>query len=192
MSQSPQPAGGFSPAVARILDRNRAFAARAAHRKPLSGRPRLKLAVVSCMDTRLTRMLPQALGLEDGDAVFIKTAGATVVDPYGELMRSLLVAVGELGVTDVMVVGHTDCGTCGMHAEHLLAALERAGADGERIRLAASDPGVVRVLGGFPALEPEVASTVRAVREHPLMPASLRVAGFTINVETGELTAIDA
>lgn len=49
------------------------------------------------MDTRLTRLLPDALGLANGDAVIVKVAGATIVDPYGGAMRSLLVAV--LGFT---------------------------------------------------------------------------------------------
>lgn len=37
--------------------------------------PDKKLAIVSCMDTRLTELLPAALGLKNGDAKIIKNAG---------------------------------------------------------------------------------------------------------------------
>lgn len=36
--------------------------------------PTKKLAVLTCMDTRLTELLPKALGLRNGDAKIIKNA----------------------------------------------------------------------------------------------------------------------
>ena len=55
--------------------------------------PDKKLAVVSCMDTRLTALLMAALGLKNGDAKIIKVAGAEVSHPFDSVMRSLLIAV---------------------------------------------------------------------------------------------------
>ena len=159
----------------------------------IAGRPTKHLAVISCMDTRLTRMLPRALGLADGDAVIIKAAGATIVDPYGEVMRSVLVAVGELGVTEVMVIGHTNCGTHGMHATDLLDALRASGVAQEHIDEAlAADLRAAAVLNGFSCLETEVAASVEKIRAHPLVPPSVSVRGFVINIETGELTEVSA
>ena len=183
--------GTVGPVVGRILATNRTYveATRDATR-PESGRPALGLAVVSCMDARLTRLLPDALGLEDGDAAIVQAAGATIVDPYGEVMRSLLVAIGELGVRAVLVVGHTDCGTCGMRAEHLLEALAQAGSDAQALAEAAADREIMARLAGFERLEGEVADSVRAIRTHPLVPRSVRVTGCTIDVATGELTLV--
>ena len=45
--------------------------------------PNKKLAIVSCMDTRLTELLPQALGLKNGDAKMIKNAGGVISSPFG-------------------------------------------------------------------------------------------------------------
>ena len=187
-----KPEPTYPPAVASVLAHNRAFVARGDWRDHAApGRPAKQLAVVTCMDTRLTRLLPDALGLQNGDAKIIKVAGATIVEPYGEVMRSLLVAVAELGVTDVMVVGHTSCGTCGMEAAHMLEELGRAGVPRERIEAAiARDPRAASLLNGFEDLEDEVRASVRKVREHPLMPDGVRVWGFTIDIETGELTAV--
>ena len=61
--------------------------------------PDKKLAIVSCMDTRLTELLPAALGLKNGDAKIIKNAGGVISHPFGSVIRSLLVAIYELGVT---------------------------------------------------------------------------------------------
>src|SRR5947207_13315606 len=70
----------------------------------LSPRPTRRLAVVTCMDTRLTK---QTLGLGDGDAHIIRNAGGIVTD---DALRSLLVSHYLLGTEEFMVINHTDCG----------------------------------------------------------------------------------
>ena len=70
----------------------------------ISPRPRLALAVVTCMDTRLSR---RALGLEPQDAHIIRNAGGIVTD---DVIRSLLISHYLLGTSEIMVVNHTDCG----------------------------------------------------------------------------------
>lgn len=184
----------YSPAVSEILISNHTFVGRSgAGERPATGRPAKHLAIVTCMDARLTELLPQALGIHDGDAAIIQVAGATIVDPYGEAMRSLIVAIAELGVTDVMVIGHTDCGTCGMEADHLLAAIEKAGVAHDTVEAElAREPRTREVLKGFNHLEDEVARSVQTIRSHPLVPESVNVTGFTIDVVTGALSPVNA
>src|SRR5713226_9161650 len=43
--------------------------------------PRRSMAVVTCMDCRLVQMFEQALGLERGDVLELRTAGATIPKP---------------------------------------------------------------------------------------------------------------
>ena len=71
--------------------------------------PDKKLAIVTCMDTRLLELLPAALGIKNGDAKIIKNAGGVISHPFGSAVRSLLIAIYELGVEDILVIGHTDC-----------------------------------------------------------------------------------
>ena len=66
------------------------------------------------MDTRLTELLPAALGLKNGDAKIIKNAGGLVISAFDSAMRSLIVAIYELGVQEIMVVAHSHCGACHM------------------------------------------------------------------------------
>ena len=69
--------------------------------------PAKKLAIFSCMDTRLVDMLEPALGLSRGEAKVIKNAGTVVTE---DVVRSLAVATYLLGVEEVMVIAHLDCG----------------------------------------------------------------------------------
>ena len=69
-----------------------------------------QLAIYTCMDTRLVDFLEPAMGISRGEAKVIKAAGNMITGPFDEVIRSLMVAVYEFGVTEIMVVGHEDCG----------------------------------------------------------------------------------
>ena len=85
-----------------ILEFNRRFVAERGYERYVTDKyPDKKVAVVTCMDTRLTELLPAALGLRNGDAKIIKNAGGTVLKPFSTEVRSLLVGIYELGVEDI-------------------------------------------------------------------------------------------
>lgn len=68
--------------IKEILDFNKQFVAEKKYEKYITSKyPDKKLVIVSCMDTRLTELLPAALGLKNGDAKLIKNAGATILSP---------------------------------------------------------------------------------------------------------------
>lgn len=69
------------------------------------------------MDTRLTGFLEPALGIERGDAKIIKNAGNTVVDQ--DVIRSVAASIFALGVEEVMVIGHTNCGMANVDPKNL-------------------------------------------------------------------------
>src|SRR3954468_418230 len=74
----------------------------------LSPRPRRKVAVLACMDTRID-LFPM-LGLERGDAHIIRNAGGLVTD---DAIRSLAASQRLLGTEEVVVVMHDGCGLQG-------------------------------------------------------------------------------
>ena len=105
--------------IDQIIEYNKDFVAQKRYEKYLTDKyPNKKLAVLSCMDTRLTKLLTAALGLENGDAKIIKNAGGLVISAFDSAMRSLIVAIYELGVEEIMVIAHTHCGACHMNYEH--------------------------------------------------------------------------
>ncbi len=114
--------------IDQIVEFNREFVASRGYEKHLTDKyPSKKLAVLSCMDTRLSVLLQEALGLKNGDAKIIKNAGAVIPSPWDSAMRSLIVAVYELGVTEIMVVAHTTCGACHMSFGHFKEEMLRRG-----------------------------------------------------------------
>ena len=151
--------------------------------------PDKKRAVVSCMDTRLSVLLQDALGLKNGDAKIIKNAGAVIPSPWDSAMRSLIVAVYELGVQEIMIVAHTSCGACHMHFSHFRE--EMLGRGIPESALERKDVDLEAWLEGFHDTEASVRRTVAAVKEHPLIPSDVSVRGFIIDSATGELTEVE-
>src|ERR1700683_5860566 len=79
--------------------------------RKLTPRPERKLAVLTCMDTRLSI---RTLGLSTGDAHIIRNAGGIVTE---DTMRSLVVCHYLLGTEEIMVINHTDCGFMGTRGQ---------------------------------------------------------------------------
>lgn len=153
--------------------------------------PDKKIAIVSCMDTRLTELLPAALGIKNGDVQIIKNAGAIISHPFGSVIRSLLVAIYELGVVEVMVIGHSDCGAQHMDYEQMIEEMKERGISEtqiEMLRYCGID--FKSWLRGFETPERSVRETVEQVKKHPLIPADVTVRGFVIDSTTGELTTV--
>lgn len=153
--------------------------------------PDKKIAILTCMDTRLTLLLPAALGLKNGDVKMIKNAGGIVCGPYDSAMRSLLVGVYELGVEEIMVIAHNDCGACHLSGKEMTHFMIERGVSPEAIAAAKSD-GVnpEEWLEGFHDTRQAVCASVAAIVGHPLMPRDISVRGFIIDSVTGALTEI--
>ncbi|MDE7160232.1 MAG: carbonic anhydrase [Muribaculaceae bacterium] len=153
--------------------------------------PDKKIAIVTCMDTRLVTLLPAALGLRNGDVKMIKNAGGTITNPFDSTVRSLLVAVYELGVEEIMVIGHTGCGVQGMDAEEMLHLMRERGVPQEHIDLMMHcGINLKEWLHGFEETPSAVRETVDLIGHHPLMPADITVRGYIMDSLTGELTPL--
>lgn len=155
--------------------------------------PDKKIAIVTCMDTRLIELLPAALGFRNGDVKIIKNAGAAIVNPFDSTMRSLLIAVYELGVNEIMVIGHTGCGVEGMDAAEMLHLMKERGVSEEHITLMEHcGINLKEWLHGFDDVDAAITETVDLIARHPLMPPTgVRVQGFVMDSYTGALRRIN-
>lgn len=178
--------------IDEILAHNRDFVAtRGYERYATSKYPDKRIAIVTCMDTRLVELLPAALGIRNGDVKMIKNAGGTITNPFDSTMRSILVAVYELGVNEVMVIGHTGCGVQGMDSAEMLHLMRERGIDDEHISLMRHcGIDLDSWLHGFDDTPAAIRETVDLVRHHPLMPADVKVAGYIMDSVTGELSSL--
>lgn len=180
--------------IQEILDYNARFVAGEEYRRYATDKyPDKKIAVVTCMDTRLVELLPAALGFRNGDVKIIKNAGATITNPFDSTMRSILIAIYELGVTEIMVIGHTGCGVQGMNPDHMLHLMEEGGVSREHITLMEHCGINLREwLRGFDDTDEAVRETVDLISHHPLLPPQgITVRGFVMETSTGALRPLD-
>ena len=178
--------------IEEILKHNCEFVAQKGYEKFATSKyPDKKIAIVTCMDTRLVELLPAALGLRNGDVKIIKNAGGTITNPFGSTMRSLLVAVYELGVNEIMVIGHTGCGVQGMNAAEMLHLMRERGVSEEHISLMRHcGIDLDSWLHGFEDTDAAVAETMDLIRNHPLMAQDVKVGGYIMDSLTGELRVV--
>jgi carbonic anhydrase len=140
--------------------------------------PARHLAVVACMDARLT--VEQFAGLKTGDAHIIRNAGGVVTD---DVIRSLLISHYLLGTNEWIIVEHTDCGMLTFKDEDFLAKLEKD------TGTAAHAPSHFYA---FPDLEPNLRRQIAKIRSHPWVPEQIPVRGFIYDVRSGKLNEVRA
>jgi carbonic anhydrase len=141
----------------------------------LSPRPRRKVAVLSCMDTRID-LFPM-LGIARGDAHIIRNAGGLVTD---DAIRSLSASQRLLGTEDIVVVMHDGCGLSGASEDDYAEAL-------------AAD-GVLPTwrLGAFDDVEATLGHSLARLRSSRELPSRESIRGFVFNPEDGTLREIAA
>jgi carbonic anhydrase len=140
----------------------------------LSPRPRRRIAVLSCMDTRID--LFPLLGIRRGDAHIVRNAGGLVTD---DAIRSLSVSQRLLGTEEILVVMHEGCG--------LLGASER-----EFSRALAADGATPTwALGAFDDLEATLRRGLARLRSSPELTSRERIRGSIFDPETGTLRDVE-
>lgn len=142
----------------------------------LPRRPAKKLAVVTCMDARMS--LQDILGLKSGDINVIRNAGGIVSK---DVIRSLIISHRLLGIEEIMIINHTDCGLLTFKDEEFREELvESTGTDVE----------APKVFYAFSDLEDNVREQISKVEKHPWIPRSVVVRGFVYDVKTGRLSEV--
>lgn len=183
----------MSALVDAIMAHNRAFVENRDYEQYDTTKfPDKKLAVLACMDTRLTGLLPAAMNFKNGDVKLIKNAGGTVNHPFGSVMRSLLIAVYELQAEEIAVVSHYDCGLRGLDPKKTIRKMLSRGVkrkDIDLINYCGFD--LEAWLAGFEDAGDNVRAAVNLIRSHPLMPGDIPVHGFLIDPRTGRLDLVN-
>ncbi|GAC1566396.1 MAG: carbonic anhydrase [Ktedonobacteraceae bacterium] len=166
---------------------------------PIIGHAPLKhMAVVTCMDCRLVEMFEQALGLQRGDVLELRTAGATIshIEREGagnDLIRSLAGGIYLLGVREVAVIGHTQCGLAHADPSALTASMQALGVDQQHLiqeEGLGDTQGLVNWLGAFNDVHVNVREVVNVIRNSPFLPR-IPVHGLVIDIETDKLEMVD-
>jgi len=135
--------------------------------------PGRKVAILACMDARLS---PYAIfGLREGDAHVIRNAGGAVTD---DAIRSLAISQRLLGTEEIILVHHTRCGMLTFTDDAFRQQLEQ-------------DTGVRPTWSAetFQDLEQDVRQSIARVTASPFIPKK-NVRGFVYEVEKGSLREV--
>jgi carbonic anhydrase len=159
--------------IDELIANNEAFS------EPLSSRhvdvrPRRRLAIVTCMDSRLDVFA--ALGLEVGDAHVLRNAGGVVSD---DVIRSLAISQRKLGTSAVMLIHHSDCGMQTLTDDGFRAEL-----------LEATGIAPAFAIESFTDEEADVRQSIERVRRSEFLPHRDEVRGFVYDVDTHRLREV--
>jgi carbonic anhydrase len=161
-------------AIDELLANNQAFAD-SLPAEHLDVRPRRRLAVVTCMDSRLDVF--SALGLGDGEAHILRNAGGVITD---DVIRSLAVSQRRLGTREVMLVHHTDCGMLSLSDDGFRAELQKA-----------TGVAPAFAIESFSDLDADVRQSVLRVRRSSFLLHREVVRGFVYDVDSHRLREVE-
>ena len=159
--------------IDELVANNRAFAASLPD-VHLDVRPSRRLAIVTCMDSRLDVFA--ALGLRDGEAHVLRNAGGVITD---DVIRSLAVSQRRLGTRAVMLVHHTDCGMQALTDDGFRRELQEA-----------TGVAPAFAIESFTDLDADVRQSILRVRRSDFVPHRDNVRGFVYDVDTHALREV--
>lgn len=180
------------PSLKEILKYNEYFVENKLYEPFLTTKfPNKRIVILTCMDTRLTEMLPKSMNFKNGDVKIVKSAGAVINHPFGGIMRSLIVAVYELQADEIYVIGHHDCGMSGIETDKIIDKMIDRGVNPLVLDIVKnSGVNIEEWLEGFSNVESSVLHSVDMIRNHPLMLSDIPVHGLIIDPETGRLDLV--
>jgi carbonic anhydrase len=160
--------------IDELVANNQSFSAALADRH-LEVAPSRRLAIVTCMDSRLDVFA--ALGLGDGEAHVLRNAGGVITD---DTIRSLAISQRRLGTREVMLIHHTDCG------------MQKLTDDGFRAELR-EETGTAPpfAIESFSDVDASVRQSILRVRRSEYIPHRDRVRGFVYDVDTHRLREVE-
>jgi carbonic anhydrase len=159
--------------IDELLGNNRGFADSLTERH-LDVRPSRRLAIVTCMDSRLDVFA--ALGLGDGEAHVLRNAGGIITD---DVIRSLAISQRKLGTREVMLIHHTDCGMQTITDDGFRAELQEA-----------TGVSPAFAIESFSDVEADVRQSILRVRRSEFLLHRESVRGFVYDVDTHRLREI--
>lgn len=139
-------------------------------------KPKTRVAIVTCMDSRLH--VAQALGLALGDAHILRNAGGRVTE---DMIRSLVISQQQMGTREIVVLHHTDCGA---------QTFKNADFQEQLSHHLGLDVSTMDFLP-FVDVEESVREDMAILRQSPLIPDDVVISGAVYDVDTGRMSVVD-
>jgi carbonic anhydrase len=172
-----------STLLRQIMEANKSFLAGAPRMLDPAGDP---FVVVACIDPRLTGFLEPALGLPRHRAVVIRTAGNQFSAGTPDAMRSVAVALYVKNATEIIVVGHTDCGLSNFSVAAVTDNFRKAGIP----RTAFGDQDLRCWFGAFANVRENILSSIEYLRKSGIVARAIKAHGLLFDTDRGSIEVV--
>jgi carbonic anhydrase len=142
----------------------------------------LPIIALTCIDPRLNKLFPHALGVPEDQFIWLRNAGNIIFDPMSSMTRTLALASAIKGGKEIAIIGHTDCKVGKTSIVELTDRFKAAGVDRSRLPDNLHD-----FFGLFASERQNVMRGTEFVRQSPLIGSKVPVHGLIIDVNTGKL-----
>ncbi|HEX3988317.1 MAG TPA: carbonic anhydrase [Verrucomicrobiae bacterium] len=142
----------------------------------------LPVVALTCIDPRLNRLLPGALGLPEDNFIWLRNAGNIISGPLSSTIRSIAMACAIKGGREIAVIGHTDCRVSQTSASALIDQFKTLGVERQQL-----PDNITEYFGLFTGVRQNVIHCVDVVRSSPLIGHKIVVQGLLIDIQTGAL-----
>ncbi len=150
--------------------------------RPADFRDALPLVALTCIDSRLNRLMPEVLGVPEDEFIWLRNAGNIIFDPHSGMMRTLALACAIKGGKEITIIGHTDCRVRQVSASQLIDSFRALG-----IERSSLPENLVEFFGLFASERQNVITGVEHVRQSPLISPRIPVHGLLVDIESGRL-----
>jgi carbonic anhydrase len=155
--------------------------------KEISGHAQKGALIFTCMDTRLVGLLEDAMGFERGQVKVLKNAGNTIRENCSDVLRSIALGVLVMGIKEVYVVGHKDCGMGKLTVERIRQAMRDRGIDENEI----ASEDLEKWSGIISDETDNVRNAVKAIKNYKFIPKDVEVHGLLMDPYSGELQTVE-
>ncbi len=173
----------------RIMEHNKKFVEERKQKgedKPISAHAHADVMVFTCMDTRLVDLLEPAMGFKRGDIKILKNAGNMIRKDCDDVIRSMFIGTVVMGLKEVYVVGHKDCGMAKQTPEAIKEKMLARGLSREIV----DSIDIAEWAGLICNEEQNVRDVVARVKASEYIPKDVAVHGLIMDPNTGEIEVL--
>ncbi len=142
----------------------------------------LPLVALTCVDARLNSLLPQVLGIQPEQFIWLRNAGNIVTGPMSSTIRSLALACAVKGGKEIVIIGHTDCQVGKTTVMQLIDRFRALGIERHVL-----PDNLNEYFGIFGSDRQNVLKAADIVPSSPLIWPKVPVQGLLVDIETGKL-----
>lgn len=142
----------------------------------------LPVVVLTCIDPRLNRLMPEVLGAPEDQFIWLRNAGNIIFDSMSSMTRTLALACAVKGGREIAIIGHSDCKVAQTSVLELTDRFRDLGISRSQL-----PDNLNEFFGLFASERQNVMRGAEFVRQSPLIGPRVPVHGLLVDVHTGKL-----